>query len=96
MANCNNINIPMKNGNNFITINDAYQLVEGAKIRAKKYPEELFVLSGYDASKRGYMVYPVDEGLQFNDFGVLVTENELMFDYEIQDFDVNLVRVNAA
>jgi len=86
----------MKNGNNFITINDAYQLVEGAKIRAKKYPEELFILSRYDADKRGYLIYPFDEGTQYNDFGVLVTENELREDYEIQDFDVNLVRVNAA
>jgi len=86
----------MKSGNNFITINDAYQLVEGAKIRAKKYPEELFVLDRYDADKRGYMIYPFDEGMQFNDFGVLVTENELRYDYEIQDFDVSLVRVDAA
>jgi hypothetical protein len=66
----------MKNTNDYITINDAYQLVEGAKIRAKKYPEELFVLSNYAADKRGYLIYPVDEGMQFNDFGVLVTENE--------------------
>jgi hypothetical protein len=86
----------MKNGNNFITINDAYQLVEGAKIRAKKYPEELFVLNRYDADKRGYLIYPFDEGMQFNDFGVLVTENELRYDYEIQDFDVSRLRVNAA
>jgi hypothetical protein len=76
--------------NNFITINDAYQLVEGGKIRAKKYPEELFVLSSYDADKRGYMLYPYDEGQQFTDFGVLITESELMYDYEIEKLDVNV------
>ncbi|OCX53824.1 hypothetical protein BEL04_05935 [Mucilaginibacter sp. PPCGB 2223] len=70
--------------NDYITINDAYQLVEGAKIRAKKYPEELFVLDRYDANKRGYLIYPFDEGMQFSDFGVVVSENELMFDYEIE------------
>ncbi len=82
--------------NDFITINDAYQLVEGAKIRAKKYPEELFVLDGYDANKRGYLVYPFDEGMQFNDFGVVISGNELMYDYEIEAYNVNLLRVNAA
>jgi len=76
--------------NNYITINDAYQLVEGGKIRARKHPEELFVLSGYDADKRGYMLYPYDEGQQFTDFGVLITESELMYDYEIEKLDVNV------
>jgi hypothetical protein len=76
--------------NNFITINDAYQLVEGAKIRAKKYTEELFVLSGYDADKRGYMLHPYDNGQKFDDFGVLITESELMYDYEIEKLDVNV------
>ncbi|MBW4889512.1 hypothetical protein KXQ82_07290 [Mucilaginibacter sp. HMF5004] len=75
--------------NNYITINDAYQLVEGAKIRAKKYPEELFVLSSYDADKRGYLLYPFDEGRKFNDFGILITESELMYDYEIEKLNVN-------
>ncbi len=70
--------------NDYITINDAYQLVEGAKIRAKKYPEEVFVLDRYDANKRGYLIYPFDEGMQFNDFGVVVSENELRYDYEIE------------
>ena len=74
----------MKATNDYITISDAYQLVEGAKIRAKKYPEELFVLDSYDADKRRYKLYPFDEGTQFNDFGVFVSENELMYDYEIE------------
>ncbi len=69
--------------NDFETIYDAYQLVEGAHIRAKKYPEEIFVLDSYDANKRGYKLYPFDNGVQFNDFSVLITEKELKHDYEI-------------
>lgn len=78
---------------NYNTINDAYQLVEGAKIRAKKNPEEIFVLSHYDADKRGYVLCPYDDGTQFNDFEVVVSENELIFDYEIQAVNV---RIDAA
>ncbi len=72
----------MKN-NKFETILDAYQLVEGAHIRAKQYPEEIFTLAAYQADKRGYMAYPVDNGVMYQDFGVLITESELMNDYEI-------------
>ena len=70
--------------NKFETIIDAYQLVAGAQIRAKQNPEEIFTLSGYQADKRGYMVYPLDNGITYQDFGVLITESELMKDYEIR------------
>jgi hypothetical protein len=69
--------------NKFETIRDAYQLVQGAQIRAKQYPEEIFTLAEYQADKRGYMVYPLDHGVMYQDFGVLITETELMKDYEI-------------
>jgi hypothetical protein len=72
----------MKN-NKFQTILDAYQLAEGAQIRAKRNPEEIFTLATYDISKRGYMVYPIDNGISYQDFGVIITERELMNDYEI-------------
>jgi hypothetical protein len=72
----------MKN-NKFETITDAYQIVEGAQIRAKHNPEEIFTLAGYQADKRGYMAYPIDNGVMYQDFGVLITETELLKDYEI-------------
>lgn len=90
----------MIKNNNFETIFDAYQLVEGAKIRAKQNPEEIFKLAKYDADKRGYMVYPYDDGVKFDDFGVLITESELMNDYEIGSVDIglqkNIIDVDAA
>lgn len=69
--------------NKFETIIDAYQLVEGAQIRAKQNIEEIFTLAKYQADKRGYMVYPLDNGVIYQDFGVLISESELMKDYEI-------------
>lgn len=69
--------------NKFETILDAYQLAEGAHIRAKQNPEEIFTLAEYKADKRGYMAYPIDNGIKYQDFGVLITETELMKDYEI-------------
>lgn len=72
----------MKN-NNFEDIFDAYQLVSGAKIKGKKY-DEIFELGEYDANKRGYMLYPFEEGVMFKDFSVLVSENELKNNYLIE------------
>jgi len=77
----------MKN-NNFEYITDAYQLVQGAKIKGKKQ-EEIFELGTYDPNKRGYTVYPFEEGLKFNDFSVLMSEKELMTNYLIENIKVN-------
>jgi hypothetical protein len=81
--------------NTFNTIYDAYQLVEGAMIRAKKYPEEVFIMDGYDSYKRGYKLFPFDNGVKFDDFGVIVTEKELKNDYEIMH-DVNAAKQKIA
>lgn len=71
----------MKN-DNFEYITDAYQLVQGAKIKGKKQ-EEIFELGSYDPDKRGYTVYPYEEGVKFTDFSVLMSEKELMNNYLI-------------
>ncbi|EHQ30242.1 hypothetical protein [Mucilaginibacter paludis] len=84
----------MTKNNKFETILDAYQLAEGAQIRAKKYPEEIFTLAQYQADKRGYMAYPLDNGITFNDFGVLITETELLKDYEIASVEVPDVKLD--
>ena len=73
----------MKN-NTFESITDAYQLVEGAKIKGKKQ-EEIFELGSYDPNKRGYTVYPFEEGVKFDDFSVLMSEKELMQNYLIEN-----------
>ena len=73
----------MKN-NNFQTITDAYQLVSGARIKAKQQ-DEIFELGDYDANKRGYTVYPFEEGLKFTDFSIVISENELKNNYLIED-----------
>lgn len=78
----NNIN------NNFENITDAYQLVEGAKIKGKKQ-DEIFELGSYDANKRGYTVYPFEEGVKFDDFSVLMSENELKANYLIENSKAN-------
>jgi hypothetical protein len=70
--------------NNFEQITDAYQLVEGAKIKGKKQ-DEIFELGGYDPNKRGYIVYPFEEGVKFNDFSVLMSEKELKGNYLIEN-----------
>jgi hypothetical protein len=77
----------MKN-NNFIYITDAYQLVEGAKIKGKKQ-DEIFELGAYDPNKRGYTVYPFEEGVKYNDFSVLMSEKELMNNYLIENSKAN-------
>jgi hypothetical protein len=72
----------MKN-NNFENITDAYQLVSGARIKGKKQ-DEIFELGNYDANKRGYTVYPYEEGVKFNDFCVVIAEKELKSNYLIE------------
>lgn len=74
--------------NNFEQITDAYQLVEGAKIKGKKQ-DEIFELGSYDPMKRGYIVYPFEEGVKFDDFSVLMSEKELMTNYLIENVKVN-------
>jgi hypothetical protein len=76
--------------NNFQTIFDAYQLVSGAKIKTK-HQEEIFELGGYDANKRGYTIYPVDNGVRYDDFSVVVSENELK-----NNFLIEVIKANAA
>jgi hypothetical protein len=80
----------MKN-NNFETITDAYQLVSGARIKGKKH-DEIFELGGYDAGKRGYTVYPYEEGVKFNDFSVVISEKELKNNYLIEDAKTTSLR----
>lgn len=69
--------------NNFQPILDAYQLVEGAVIKVKEQ-DELFEVGSYDPDKRGYTVYPYQDGARFDDFNILVTEDELMDNYVIE------------
>ncbi len=80
----------MKN-NNFQHITDAYQLVSGARIKGK-YEDEIFELGDYDASKRGYTLYPYEEGLKFTDFSVVISENELRNNYLIEDLKTASLR----
>ena len=79
----------MKN-NNFEQITDAYQLVEGAKIKGRKQ-DEIFELGSYDPNKRGYTVYPFEEGIKYNDFCVLMSEKELMNNYLIENMKMSSV-----
>jgi hypothetical protein len=72
----------MKNGN-FETILDAYQLAEGSIIKEKDQ-EELFELGGYDADKKGYNVFPFEDGVRLDDFDMIVSESELMDNYLIE------------
>lgn len=72
----------MKN-NNFETIFDAYQLVSGAKIKGKQQ-DEIFELGTYDALKRGYTLYPLEHGVKYDDFSVLVSEKELKTNFLIE------------
>jgi hypothetical protein len=69
--------------NNFEPILDAYQLVEGSIIKEKDQ-DELFKVGAYDPDKKGYTVYPYSEGVEFDDFNLLVTESELMDNYLIE------------
>ncbi len=52
---------------NFTEIKDAYQLIDGAKIKGKKY-DEIFELGAYDASKRGYTLYHLRTVLDMKTF----------------------------
>ena len=74
----------MKNNNIFQNISDSYQLVSGARIKGKQQ-DEIFELGDYDANKRGYTVYPCEEGLKFTDFGIVMSEKELKNNYLIED-----------
>jgi len=78
----------MKN-NIFEYITDAYQLVRGAKIKGKKQ-DEIFELGTYDPNKRGYTVYPFEEGVKFGDFSVLMSEKELMSNYLIENIKAKI------
>lgn len=69
--------------NNFQPIRDAYQLAEGAVIKGKEQ-DELFEVGNYDPEKKGYTVYPYQDGARFDDFNILVTEDELMDNYLIE------------
>ncbi len=84
--NCNGIST-MKN-NNFENILDAYQLVAGAKIKGRQ-ADEIFELGAYDALKRGYTIYPLDNGVRYDDFSVLVSERELKNNFMIEAGKVN-------
>jgi hypothetical protein len=77
----------MKN-NLFAPIRDAYQLVQGAKIKGIKH-EEIFELGSYDPNKRGYAIYPYEDGVKFDDFSIIVSEKELMNHYVIEGVNVN-------
>jgi hypothetical protein len=80
---------PMKN-NNFETIFDAYQLVSGAKIKGKKQ-DEIFELGTYDALKRGYTLYPLEHGIKYDDFSVIVSEKELKNNFLIEAAKANAI-----
>ncbi|MDB5147544.1 MAG: hypothetical protein JWQ57_1564 [Mucilaginibacter sp.] len=79
----------MKN-NNFETISDAYQLVSGAKIKGKKH-DEIFELGAYDALKRGYVLYPLEHGVKFDDFSVMISEKELKNNFLIEAVKQNAI-----
>lgn len=67
----------------FQNIFDAYQLVGGAKIKSKNH-DEIYQLGQYDANKRGYTLYAFEDGIRFEDFSVIISENELMNNYLIE------------
>ena len=69
--------------NNFAPILDAYQLVSGAKIQGKKQ-DEIFELGIYDALKRGYTLYPLEHGVKYDDFSVIISEKELKNNFLIE------------
>ena len=79
----------------FNNIKDAYQLVKGAKIKGK-HQEEIFELGAYDPIKRGYNVYPFEDGVKFDDFRVIISEKELMNNYLIESVNVNAPVVEVA
>jgi len=82
------------NNINFNYIKDAYQLVQGAKIKGKTQ-EEIFELGAYDADKRGYIVYPFEDGVAYTDFSMIMSEKELMSNYLIENVKVNVFQKAA-
>ncbi len=84
----------MKN-NTFNLIKDAYQLVTGAKIKSR-HEDEIFELGHYDPDKRGYTLYPCENGIKYNDFSVIVSEKELMNHYEIESIKASITLKQAA
>jgi hypothetical protein len=71
---------------NFEIISDAYQLAEGSIIKEKDQ-EELFELGQYDADKKGYAVFPFEDGVRFDDFTMVISESELMDNYLVEKGD---------
>jgi hypothetical protein len=41
-------------------------------------------LAQYDGNKRGYTLYAFEDGVRFEDFSVIISENELMNNYLIE------------
>jgi len=41
-------------------------------------------LGEYDADKKGYTVFPFEDGVRFEDFTMVVSESELMDNYLIE------------
>jgi hypothetical protein len=74
--------INMKN-NKFEPILDAYQLTAGSIIKEKDQ-DELFEVGEYDPEKKGYTVFPFEDGAKFDDFNIVVSEDELMDNYLIE------------
>jgi len=68
---------------NFEPILDAYQLTEGSIVKEKDQ-DEIFEIGVYDAEKKGYTVFPFEDGIRFEDFTMVISENELMDNYLIE------------
>ncbi|GAB3935463.1 hypothetical protein [Mucilaginibacter myungsuensis] len=68
---------------NFEDIRDAYQLVQGAKLKSKA-DDEIYELGEYDANKRGYVVFPFEDGILYTDFSMIMAEKEMMMNYMIE------------
>jgi hypothetical protein len=47
------------------------------------------LLGTYDALKRGYTLYPLDNGIRYDDFSVLVSERELKNNFMIESGKAN-------
>jgi hypothetical protein len=72
----------MKN-KNFEPILDAYQLAEGSIVKEKDQ-DEIFEIGVYDAEKKGYTVFPFEDGVRFEDFTMVISESELMDNYLVE------------
>ena len=68
---------------NFEPILDAYQLTEGSIVKEKDQ-DEIFEIGIYDAEKKGYTVFPFEDGIRFEDFTMVISESELMDNYLIE------------